>query len=51
MAGRGVIGVEHDAMAGVNGGEGFPVKDWRRGVVGELHGVTAKLARVSGWLG
>jgi hypothetical protein len=31
--------------AEVDGGEGVPVRDWRREVGVQLHGVTAKLAR------
>ena len=40
-----------NTAVGMNSDEGFPVQNWWRGVAGELHGVTAKLARGSGWLG
>jgi len=39
------------AAAEVIDGEGVLAMDWWRGVVGELHGVKAKLIEVLGWLG
>ena len=46
-----LVGDGAERGGGVIGGSAVPVRDWWQGVVGELHGVKAKVIEVLGWLG
>ena len=43
-----LVGDGAERGGGVIGGSAVPVRDWWQGVVGELHGVKAKLIEVLG---
>ena len=50
MAGKGLVDDGVRTAAEGKGNSGVLAWNWRRGVVGELHGSTVKLTRGLGWL-